>query len=109
VVVKTVVLGPIELPDDLAESIKLRIEVLRWSSERFTCQVWRRETYRMRPSLGEPATEGVWEAEVYVLETGLDWETVEGPSSEDVIEQVLQRIEAGFGVDVGRETPNAHS
>jgi len=25
VVVKTVVLGPIELPDDLAESIKLRI------------------------------------------------------------------------------------
>jgi len=47
---QVLILEPIPLTDEQAESLKFRIEVFRWSADRFTCQLWRRETHRVEPA-----------------------------------------------------------
>lgn len=95
-------LEPIQLRDEEAESLKFRIEVFRWASDRFTCQLWRRETYRLEPSFQLEDGRETWDAETYVLETGLAWENIEGPSIEHVVEATLREIEERFLVVIER-------
>ncbi len=102
---RVVILEPIQLADERAESLKLRIDVLRWSPDRFTCQIWRRETYRLPPVFQPEDIEEVFDAEIYVLDTSLVTEPIECVSADLAIEAVLREIEIRLSVSVERPFP----
>lgn len=97
--VHVVVLDPISL-GDVGESVKFRIEIFRRSPDRFSCQLWRRENYRLEPTFQSAKPAESFDVEIYVLETALAWDTIEGPNPGYVLEAVVAEIEKYFSVSI---------
>ena len=101
--VKVVILDPIELADENAESLKFQIEIFQWSPNRFTCKLWREETYCLEPTFQAKVGER-WDVETYVLETGLSWREIEKETADTALKSIIQEIEQYFSVTI--ECPN---
>ena len=100
-VVKIFELEPIDVSEDMGESYKFRIEILREckSDGQYHARVYRRETYRLQPTFplidGEPYNES-WDHEILVVDDAQDWECCKGGSVDEVLAQVTQRIHEIF-------------
>ena len=96
--VKVVILDPIELADENAESLKFRIEIFQWSPNRFTCKLWREETYLLEPTF--QVQKSKWDVETCVLETGLPWNEIEETSLEGALNAIIRQIQDFFSVSI---------
>ena len=100
-VVKIFELEPLDVAEDVGESYKFRLEILRacTSNGPYHARVYRRETYRLQPTFpminGEPQNES-WDHEILVVDDAQDWESCTGWSVEEVLAQVTQRIHEIF-------------
>jgi hypothetical protein len=104
-VVKIIDLEPIIIPENVGESYKFRIEILKKykTESQYHARVYRRETYRLQPTFplidGKPEHES-WDHEILVVDDGQDWESCAGQSFDEVLEKVLQRIHEVFKVQL---------
>lgn len=100
-VVKIIELEPLRGADDVHESYKFRIEILRHiGSDAYYANVYRKETYRICPTFplgedGEPNSTA-WDAEILVHDLSHAWETIMGNSEEEVVDKVIEEIKCIF-------------
>lgn len=96
--VKVIILDPIHLDDENAESLRFRIEIFQWSHDVFKCKLWLEETYLLKPRFQAENLE--WDIETCVLESGLPWREIEENSLQGALDAVISLIQDTFSVTV---------
>ena len=97
-IIKVIELAPIVPSDASAESLKFRIELVRKSGRPRSvyAQVWRCETYSLRPSF--PASKGRrsqsagWDKEILVKDEAYPWDTVRGRTPDEALRKVRKEL-----------------
>jgi hypothetical protein len=88
---KTFLLEPITPPD--GNAIQLRVDVFSWSDREFTCQVWRLDMYRIKPTFYDDYAD----EQVMVLDHGLDWDRLRADSVDALLGLLFDEFERRFG------------
>ena len=102
-VVKILEVAPIEVPGEVGESYKFRIEILQpyQAAGSYYARVYRRETYRLQPTFplidGEPDNTG-WDHEILVIDEAIDGENCTGQSVQEVLEKVTRSLDEIFNL-----------
>jgi len=88
---KTLLLDPITPAD--GNAIQFRVEVFSWSDREFTCQVWRLDMYRIKPTFyDEHADE-----QVMVLDHGINWDQLRADSVDALLGLLFDEIDRRLG------------
>lgn len=77
-----------------SSQIQFRIDIFSWSEVEYSCQIWRLDMYRIKPTAyDEQADE-----QVMVLEHGINWWDLRGRTADELLEMVIEAIERQLSV-----------
>ena len=71
-----------------SSKIQFRIDIFSWSEAEYSCQIWRLDMYRIKPTVcDEQADE-----QVMVLEHGINWWDLRGRTADELLAMVIEAI-----------------
>lgn len=96
VLVKTAIVDAIPLAE--GNALRFRIEIFLWSESEYTCQIWRHDTYRIRPSF----VPGSADEEILVIDSGIRWHELRATTADKMLSKALAAIEDQLNVTIER-------
>jgi hypothetical protein len=97
---RTVLVEAIEIPD--GNPVRLRVEVFSWSDHEYTCQLYRMDTYRVRPTFLDADEDFVADEAFLVLDVGIEWKALRASTIDGLLNLLFAKIEWQLGWKIQR-------